>query len=241
MPSEVTTDRRLLMIGFGLSGASLRAQNLRLGFLPFEVSRLEDAAREFERGCPLSGIVLLSTTLPRRGLTAGLERLCAVAPRLQLVAVGPEPGDETGEVLKQAGGGCGLWTPVADEDLELVLSLASSISVEHEDGSTRRKPRRIGAQLVCSRCQTTGTIRNLSTAGAFIETDEAFSSGDNFELRFALEEQPLALDARVVYTVDASQASPASRGVGVRLTGTPSSTLTALADFVLSRTASVRV
>jgi hypothetical protein len=40
-----------------------------------------------------------------------------------------------------------------------------------------------------------------------------------------------------VYTVDASQQAAAPRGVGVRLIGTPSSTLTALADFVLARTA----
>jgi len=229
------------MIGFGPSGATLRAQILRLGFLPFEVYRLEDAAREFERGSPLSGIVLLSTTHPRRGLAAGLERLRNAAPRLHLIAVGPEPGVDKGEVLRHAGVGIGLWTPVADEDLELVLSLASSISIEHEGRSYRRTPTRICATLVGPRCEATGTIRNLSTAGAFVETDEPFASGESLELRFALEERALALDARVVYTVDPCQESPASRGVGVRLIAPPSSTLTALADFVLTQTPHARL
>lgn len=233
---------RLLMIGFRDRGVPLRQALLELGFLPFEAMDLAEAACEFERGTPLSSVVLLSTAIPRRGLRSDLERLRRLRQGLEVIAVGPEPGHHATRELHDAGVTTGLWAPYEPEDLRLVLTLSSPPDREIEPRDFCRVPTRIAATLVAAGDETSGTIRNLSAAGLFVETkaEAGFERGDDFEIAFTLGDDTLRLDASAVYVTPISAGDHATRGIGAKLVQPPPAALSQLADYVILRLSAFR-
>lgn len=81
----------------------------------------------------------------------------------------------------------------------------------------------------------TGTLRNVSLGGAFVETEDTVTPGSELSLEFSLPPGPRAVRCKV-FVVWSSRTGAGSalptQGVGVRLTDVGISELRALSQFV---------
>jgi hypothetical protein len=228
------------MVGFGDRGQFLRELLLQLGFLPFEVGSLVEAESAFSRGSPLSERVLLSISPPRPEWVSALDRLRALTPRLEPIAVGPPPDASTTTLLRSARIAIGLWTPFALEDLALVLALTSPIDGHADPDGLQRVPTRIDTTVTSGHAIAPATVRSLCATGLLLDTAAAIDRGQEIDVPLPLDGETLPLRARVVFATPGAQDGDA-RSVGARLLEAPEPARSRIAEFVVRRGDAFRV
>lgn len=232
---------RVLLVGFARASAPIRTDLLQLGLLPLEVDDLAAAAREFERGTRLRGIVFLSASTPEHGLRRAIEQLQrASKDEARVIAVGAPPHLHTRRLLRECAIAVGLWTPYAFEDLRLAIDIASPRR-DVERRSFRRIPTQLYAELIDGERRAAAEIRDLSVSGARIETALDLTPRAEVAVRFELAGSLIDLAAVVACAVEAASAEDERRGFGARFVAPPSAALTQLAAYVNGRIDAQRV
>jgi hypothetical protein len=174
-------------------------------------------------------------------MASALDRLRALEPRLEPIAVGPRPDLHTSNLLRAARIATGLWTPFELEDLELVLALTHPVDGHEEQRGCRRVPTRIDTTLTSSGpTQHPATIRNLSAAGLMLETTAPIDSGQEIDLQLPLDGELLGLHARAVFVTPGARDGDA-RSIGARLLRPSGPALSRIADYIQKRSAVFRI
>lgn len=136
-----------------------------------------------------------------------LEWIPVILKRLKLppgaiVPAGSQPTNAVLESLRAQGLRWALWTPEDDRALRFVVSAAMSETDDDEIRFDLRVPTEIEAMASRGPLQRPCKIRNLSDAGAMVELDPPVSVGGRIELAFSVEDRPLLLPAKVMWSTE---------------------------------------
>jgi hypothetical protein len=170
-------------------------------------------------------------------LIGQIEQRAPDGPWLQLVAVGPRPGEAERQRLRDLGVGWAVWDPDDDGALRFVVSAALTLP---EAVAWRREPRAPTDLLAACRAgseQRDAIVYTLTARGAFLELARPFPVGERFDLEFPIEGRPVRLAARVLHVngPDAARRHPWPLGMGVVFEAVPQDISQLLRAYVAVR------
>lgn len=237
---------RVLLYAFGGAAGELARRVRQLGYeeLVAEDARAA-AARIARRDAPVRGALLPADfALPERG--GELDQLARAAgpAGIRFAAVGPRPGPEAVELLRDKRVRHCLWAPYHDRELRFVLNRTlfdpSQRAFGPDKGRLRhelRAPTALGARIFAGGREKPALIYNLSVGGCYLETLRPTLVGAAVEVALPLPTGEFRAAGRVVLTnVPGNLERPnLPRGMAIEFLRLAPEAREAIHDYVLER------
>ena len=216
---------QILLFGFGKAHDELAGRVVVLGYRAVRAADLESARDLFMRQVQPVRVLLFSTTAPFRNRGEELRALAdAGALRLRTVVSGPQPDPRELAALKRDGVRFCLWKGFNDAELRFVLNEALYDETRGQHRPSPRVPANVVVRVKSPAGEKAGMLYNLSTTGAFVETQRPGMPGGRIQLTIEFSDGAVAIPASVVFAnVPGNlQRSNLPLGMGVRFdTGAP--------------------
>jgi hypothetical protein len=161
---------------------------------------------------------------------------CGVGPD-RVVLLGPRMGEREIERLRDLGVRWRLWEPHEDRDLRFI-----GWSLLWGDGDQnlrldQRIPTALPARAIRRGDERDVLVGDLSTAGAFLETDSPFPAGSQLGIEIQLPNRQLEVCATVRWVTGRDLLPGRARGFGVEFLNPPLELRLALEEHLESETA----
>jgi hypothetical protein len=200
---------RVLLYAFGGAAGDLAGRVRQLGYEAIVEDDPRSAAARVAKhdGAVRAGLLPVTFPLPQRG--GELEQIQRVAGTagIRFVAVGPRPGAEVEQRLRDKSVRLCLWTPFQDRELRFVLNRALFHPTSNFHGRDRNKvrhqlraPTSLGARIILSGREKPALIYNLSVGGCYLETLRPTLVGASVEVALPLPHGEFRVSGRVLLT-----------------------------------------
>lgn len=231
---------RLLAVDDGKGSlADVPLRMVRVGIdvlLSSEVDEAELLARQ--EGDGICGLVLPSAA----GAPHVVQALDAVSPHTgvgpdRVVLLGPRMDERTADHLRELGVRWRLWDPLEDRDLRFI---GWSLVWGNGDENLRldlRVPTALPAQAIRRGDARDVLVGDLSSAGAFLETDAPFPAGSQLGVVIQLPNREIEVCATVRWVTGRDLLPGRARGCGVEFLNPPHELRLALEEHLESETA----
>jgi hypothetical protein len=174
----------------------------RIGYRAVRAETVEEAVLLSEDRGLRFGVAAIRPDWPVADMAAALQELrtrCR-SPRMAAIATGtnPDPGDR--DRLRRSGIELALWNPIGDHALRFQLNRAMATSGPDLLRGEERTPTGWRARVLSRGRAKAAAVYSISPDGAFLVTQRPTQRGTRIAIVFELPEEPLSVDAEVVYT-----------------------------------------
>ena len=169
---------------------------LMLGFRALRAGDEAEARDQLEG----AGDDLLACLVDARADIDEVRALSKLAPRAELLAVGPRPAEARLKTLRDIGIRIGLFDPIEEGVLQFCLGQATLVGRAAEGRRHGRVPTDLTAIVRAKSGQRTAAIHEMSVSGAFLATLRPLMKGATVPIELRLPGRAIEVEATVVWS-----------------------------------------
>jgi CheY-like chemotaxis protein len=188
----------LLIDGLGVSTAAVTERLRALGY-PAIRAKTGNEALALLRETPTTQVVFLPSDLPAPDVAPVVTALRGAATGMSLVfaCVGPRPGDEIRNAMRESGVAIALWEPFSDATLRFQTNRALGRPEGRRPRRATRVPCDVPVRAFGGGREKPCRLYTLSERGAFLETRRASMPGATLSLELEMASGMLEARGRV--------------------------------------------
>lgn len=227
----------IFLIGLGDQHGSLAHRVLELGYRPVRAEDTLAASLLISRLDRPVRTAIVPAQFEFLDRASELARLAKDAGSLRYIVTGKEPSADDVDGLRRDGVRFCLWEPFTDSEMRFVLNRALYDTTRGEVRERTRVPTNLVARVRNGAGEKTVGVYNLSSSGAFLQTQRSGVKGGNVRVFLPLAAGDLELPALVTSTNVPGNLKRGNLpvGMGVEFVDLDGESRAALENFVSQR------